>query len=47
MRPVRIFGSPVERALAPSAILSSVRGGGGTMPTDPRYVDESPSASER
>ena len=45
MRVVATSGGPRRKPAACSAIAFSGIGGGGTMPAEPRYVDEAPSAT--
>jgi hypothetical protein len=45
IRVVAISGGPTRYASTHSTIASSGVGGGGTMPTQPRNVDESPIAT--
>ncbi len=47
IREVAIRGGPSANGSVFPAIAASSTGGGGTIPTEPRYVAESPSASER
>ena len=47
IREVAIRGGPSANGSVFAAIAASSTGGGGTIPTEPRYVAESPSASER
>ncbi len=45
IRDVATSGGPTRNGAVSAAIPFSGRGGGGTMPVEPRYVDEAPRAT--
>ena len=47
MREVATSGGPTRKGAVRAAIAFSGTGGGGTMPVEPRYVEEAPRATLR
>ena len=45
MREVATSGGPTRNGAVRAAIAFSGSGGGGTIPVEPRYVEEAPSAT--